>query len=219
MARKYLELSVTPAVEAAQVHYYGRARTFPPAAASVPTPLGHDEVEFIAERDSFYLATVSETGWPYVQHRGGPKGFLRVLDSHTVAFADLHGNTQLLSTGNLTAGNDRIALFLMDYPQRARLKIMGHTRVLDARDEPTLAARVVGGEGELAGVERVFVIEVVSFDWNCPQYITPRYTQEEIERVIVAPLRAQIAELQARLRSSSVAGDRGVDGSQPAVEQ
>ena len=139
---------------------------------------------------------------------------MRVLDPHTLAFADLHGNTQLLSTGNLTAGNDRIALFLMDYPQRARLKIMGHARVLDAREEPALAARAVGGEGELARVERVFVIDVVSFDWNCPQHITPRYSEEEVERVIAAPLRAQIAELQAQLRSSSAAvNDHGTNES------
>lgn len=214
MARKYLELNVTPAVEAAQSHYYGHARSFPPGAASAPTPLGPDEAEFIAERDSFYLATVSETGWPYVQHRGGPKGFLRVLDPHTLAFADLRGNTQLLSTGNLTAGNDRVALFLMDYPQRARLKIMGHARVLDARAEPTLAAEAVSGEGELAKAERVFVIDVVSFDWNCPQHITPRYSEEEIEKIIVAPLRVQIAELQAQLRSSAAAvNDRNANGS------
>ncbi len=202
MARTYQQLSVTPAVQAVQTHYYGRAQTFPPDSASVPTPLGADEAAFIAERDSFYLATVSETGWPYVQHRGGPKGFLRVLDPRTLAFADLGGNRQLLSTGNLFAGNDRVALFLMDYPQRTRLKIMGHARVLDARDEPTLARKAVGEDGELARVERVFVIEVVSFDWNCPQHITPRYTEEEVEKYIVAPLRAKIAELQAQGRSN-----------------
>ena len=205
MARKYMELSVTPAVQAAQGHYYGRAQRFPADTASAPTPLSSDETAFIAERDSFYLATVSETGWPYVQHRGGPKGFLRVLDPHTLAFADLGGNRQLLSTGNLNAGNDRIALFLMDYPQRARLKIMGHARVLDARDEPALAKKVAGEQSALGNTERVFIIDIVSFDWNCPQHITPRYTEEEIEIAIAAPLRVRIAELEARLQSSAAA--------------
>jgi predicted pyridoxine 5'-phosphate oxidase superfamily flavin-nucleotide-binding protein len=203
MARKYLELSVTPAVRAAQGHYYGRAQSFPANPASASTPLGADETAFIAERDSFYVATVSETGWPYVQHRGGPKGFLRVLDRHTLAFADFGGNRQLLSTGNLAAGNDRIALFLMDYPQRARLKIMGHARVLDARDDPALTKKVGGERSELVGTERVFVIEIVSFDWNCSQHITPRYTEEEIETAVAAPLRARIAELEARLHSAA----------------
>ena len=170
------------------------------------TPLGADEAAFIAECDSFYLATVSETGWPYIQHRGGPEGFLRVLDAHTLAFADLKGNRQLLSTGNLAGGNDRAALFLMDYPQRTRLKIMGHARVLDARAEPELAAQVAPDATLLARTERVLVVDVVSFDWNCPQYITPRFTAEEVETHVAAPLRARIAALEARLRA---AGDFG----------
>lgn len=215
MARKYVELSVTPAVQAAQRHYYGdRARrplATPGANADGDvdderTPLGPEEAAFIASRDSFYLGTVSETGWPYVQHRGGPPGFLRVLDAHTLAFPDLRGNRQLLSTGNLTvsAGHDRAALFLMDYPNRTRLKVMGHARVLDVRDAPEpLVEQVVAPDPDLrAKTERVFLVEVTSFDWNCPQHITPRYTREEVETAIVAPLRARIAELEARLISS-----------------
>ncbi len=198
MARKYLELSVTPAVRAAQNQYYGRSHRLPPDPSVASTPLGSDEMDFIAERDSFYLATVSETGWPYVQHRGGPKGFLRVLDPQTLAFADLRGNGQLLSTGNLAGGDGRVALFLMDYPNRTRLKVMGYARVLDARAEPGLAAKAIGEQRELGKAERVFVIEVVSFDWNCPQHITPRYTEEEIEIAIAAPLRKRIEELEAR---------------------
>ncbi|HEX8680168.1 MAG TPA: pyridoxamine 5'-phosphate oxidase family protein, partial [Chthoniobacterales bacterium] len=179
--------------------YYGRAAGIAPTASEPRTPLDPDAIEFIKARDSFYIATVSETGWPYVQHRGGPAGFLRVLNPETVAFDDFLGNRQLLSTGNLAGGNDRVALFLMDYPQRTRLKIMGHARVLDAEDEPALAQDLVPNRRLLPKVERVFLIDVVSYDWNCPQYITPRYTEEEVARLIVAPLNERIRELEAQL--------------------
>jgi predicted pyridoxine 5'-phosphate oxidase superfamily flavin-nucleotide-binding protein len=204
MAAKFMEVATTPAVRAAQQHYYGGGPKVAPETAGERTPLGPEEVAFITERDSFYLATVSETGWPYLQHRGGPPGFLRVLDEHTLAFADLKGNRQLLSTGNLSGGNDRTALFLMDYPQRTRLKIIGHARVLDAGEEPELARRVAPDDVLLARTERVFVVDVVSFDWNCAQYITPRHTMEDIELHVAAPLRARIAELEARLGVGNV---------------
>lgn len=203
MARRYLELAVTPAVRRAQEHYYGRS-PYPPAEPDAEksaerTPLGPEEAEFIAVRDSFYLATVSETGWPYLQHRGGPAGFLRVLDPHTLAFADYRGNRQLLSVGNLGAGNDRVALFLMDYPQRTRLKILGHARVQDARGEHPAPAADAGGKPGQA--ERQFVIAVVSFDWNCPQFITPRYTLAEVQAALT-PLQTRIAELEAQLAAT-----------------
>ena len=144
------------------------------------------------------MATVSETGWPYVQHRGGKPGFLRVTSPSTLAFADYKGNRQLLSTGNL-AVNDRVTLFLMDYPQRTRLKILGHARVEDARQHPELVAQLAEPEVQRI-VERLVLIEVVSFDWNCPQHITPRYTAAEVEKAI-APLRQRIAELEAELKA------------------
>jgi uncharacterized protein len=143
-------------------------------------PLGGDEATFIAARDSFYLATVSENGWPYVQHRGGARGFLRVLSPTLLAFADYCGNRQLLTTGNL-ATNDRVTLFLMDYPNRTRLKIIGHARVEDAKEHPELTVALADPTVRRV-VERFIFIDVVSFDWNCPQYITPRYTLEEIDR-------------------------------------
>ncbi len=202
MARKYQELMMTPAVQEAQRHYYGRAPKFPPATVSEDTPLGPDEIEFIGARDSFYIATVTETGWPYVQHRGGPVGFLRVVNPHALAFDDFLGNGQLLSTGNLAGGNDRVALFLMDYPQRTRLKIMGHARVLDAEDDPVLAKDLAPDPRLLPKVERVFTIDVVSFDWNCQQYITPRYTEEEVARLVAAPLQERIRELEAQLAAA-----------------
>jgi predicted pyridoxine 5'-phosphate oxidase superfamily flavin-nucleotide-binding protein len=196
MADKFHEILFTDSVRKAQAHYYGKSQRV--EGAPERDALTEDEITFIQSRDSFYLATVSETGWPYVQHRGGRPGFLRVINPTSLAFADYKGNRQLLSTGNL-AVTDRVTLFLMDYPQRARLKILGHARVEDARQHPELVAQLA--EPEVRGiVERLFFIEVVSFDWNCSQYITPRYTAAEVE-VAVAPLKQRIAELEARLQT------------------
>ena len=146
--------------------------------------LGEAEVEFLSERDSVYLGSVTADGWPYVQHRGGPKGFLRVLGAKTVAFADFGGNKQYISVGNFET-NDRVAVFAMSYPEQARLKLIGHARVVELGVDPALEARVAV-EGYKAKVERVVVIEVVAFDWNCSQHIEPRYTQAEIELMLAA---------------------------------
>lgn len=194
MTDKFFELTVTDTVREAQKHYYGGAMRM--GAAPANDPLTQEEVSFIQTRDSFYLSTVSETGWPYVQHRGGPAGFLRVLSPNRLAFADFKGNRQLLSTGNLAA-NDRVCLFLMDYPQQARLKILGHARTEDGRTNPELVAQVAQPDTQRL-VERVFVIDVVSFNWNCSKYITPRYTRNEIEAA-VEPLRQRIAELENQM--------------------
>ncbi len=194
MAGKFLEVAFTPAVLAAQKNYFGRAQQIPPQPER--DPLTSDEVQFIQSRDSFYMATVTETGWPYMQHRGGQPGFLRVASPTQLAFADYKGNRQMLSTGNLAA-NNRVCLFLMDYPQRTRLKILGHARIKDARQHPELVAQLA--EPETRGiVERLFFIEVVSFDWNCPKYITPRFMEKEV-REAVAPLRQRITELESQL--------------------
>jgi predicted pyridoxine 5'-phosphate oxidase superfamily flavin-nucleotide-binding protein len=142
---------------------------------------------------------VNESGWPYIQHRGGPLGFLQVVDERTLAFADDKGNRQLLTTGNVSV-NDRVALFLMDYKNRARLKILGHARVEDARAYPELAAQLADPKMR-SSVERLVFIDVVSFDWNCPKYITPRYSAEEVEEY-VRPLKRQIAELEDALRTA-----------------
>ncbi len=196
MAGRYLETYFTPKVLAAQQHYFGRSQSLPPQPES--DPLTEEEKTFVEARDSFYMATVSENGWPYMQHRGGPTGFLRVVSPNQLAFADYKGNRQMLSTGNLAA-NHRVALFLMDYPRRERLKILGHARVEDARQHPDLVAQIA--EPEVRGiVERVVLIEVVSFDWNCPKYITPRFTAAEVEEA-VAPLHQRIAELEAQLKA------------------
>jgi predicted pyridoxine 5'-phosphate oxidase superfamily flavin-nucleotide-binding protein len=197
MGTKFLELTVTGSVREAQEHYYGKSRRFESVLAK--DELTEEEVNFIQTRDSFYMGTVTESGWPYLQHRGGKPGFLRVISSSTIAFADYKGNRQLLSTGNVAA-NDRVALFLMDYPQRTRLKILGRARLEDAREHPELVAQLAEPDAHRI-VERLFFIEVVAFDWNCPQYITPRYTVGEIQELI-APLQRRIAELEAELKSA-----------------
>lgn len=197
MAAKYLELMFTDSVRRAQRQYYGRAGNI--GGAPERDPLGQAEAEFIAARDSFYLGSISETGWPYVQHRGGPQGFLRVVDETTLAFADYKGNRQLLTTGNVSV-NDRVALFLMDYPNRTRLKILGHARVEDARAHPELVAQFAE-PGMQPVTERLVFIDVLSFDWNCPKYITPRYSAEEVEGY-AGSLKLRIAELEEALRRS-----------------
>jgi hypothetical protein len=196
MAGKFLELLLTPSVTKAQQHYFGHAQKL--SVSTERDALTEDEIQFIQSRDSFYMSTVSESGWPYVQHRGGQPGFLHVVNPAKLAFADYKGNRQLLSTGNV-AVSDRVCLFLMDYPQRTRLKILGHARIEDARQHPELVAQFAAPDLSHI-VERVFLIDVVSFDWNCPKYITPRYTVAEIETAI-APLRQRIAELEAELKT------------------
>lgn len=145
------------------------------AAGLAEQALGPDETDFIALRDSFYIATVTPDGWPYVQHRGGPLGFLTLIDEKTLAFADYAGNKQYITTGNLSV-NNRFALFLMDYPGRTRLKIIGHARILEPGQAPAIESRLITELG--ARVERIFVLDVVGFDWNCSQHINPRYTRE-----------------------------------------
>lgn len=192
MAHRFLDIAFTPDVLAAQERYYGRAQALPPARQN--DPLGPEEAAFIESRDSFYLSSVSSTGWPYMQHRGGAPGFLRVVGPDEIAFADYRGNRQMLTVGNVAA-NDRVCLFLMDYPRRERLKLLGHAEVLDARGHPGLLREVT--TTEMARVtERIIRIRLVSFDWNCPKYITPRYTAAEMDE-IVAPLKARIAELES----------------------
>jgi uncharacterized protein len=194
MATKFHELTRTEAVRRSQAHYHG---TSPPAQATVPRDqLTGEEKSFIARCDSFYLATVNADGWPYLQHRGGRPGFLHVVRPDQLAFADYRGNRQLLSTGNL-AGNDKAALFLMDYPQRQRLKILGRARTVDARGHSDLVTQLAEPEQRHL-VERLFFVDVDAYDWNCPQYITPRFTSGEI-REMVAPLQKRVAELEAEL--------------------
>jgi predicted pyridoxine 5'-phosphate oxidase superfamily flavin-nucleotide-binding protein len=194
MADKFQQMAFTASVRRAQEQYYGKSRLIADAPAT--DALTGEEISFIEARDSFYMATVSETGWPYVQHRGGPPGFLRSLGPTSLAFADYKGNRQLISTGNL-AVTDRVALFLMDYPNQTRLKILGRVRVAEAKAHPELVRQWAEPAAQRL-VERLFLIEVVSFDWNCPQHITPRYSAAEI-KAAVQPLQERIADLEAQL--------------------
>ncbi|GAA1239603.1 pyridoxamine 5'-phosphate oxidase family protein [Pseudonocardia alaniniphila] len=203
MALRFAELLFTRAVRAAQARYGGRADRLL-TAADPRDRLGPDEVEFLQTRDGFHLATVGETGWPYVQFRGGPPGFLQVLDERTIAWADFRGNRQYVSTGNLDpAGEARVAIIAMDHARQLRIKLLGTAQIIDADADPELAARVTV-PGYRAVVERIVVVTLAAFDWNCPQHITPRYTAEELQDVM-APLVAELEQLRAenaRLRSA-----------------
>ena len=195
MDRNLTDIAFTPSVKAAQKRYgsraaFGRIERQDGAAVS----LSARESAFIEARDGFYQATVSENGWPYVQFRGGPAGFLKVLDARTVGYADFRGNVQYLSVGNMTA-NDRVALILLDYANRRRLKLWARARIVHPEDDADLVARLeMPGYG--GPVERAVVLTVEAFDWNCPKHITPRYTTAEVERHI-QPLLDRIAELEA----------------------
>lgn len=188
----FLDVAVTPAVRAVQERL-GVADMWTGFKGGREFDRFTDrEAKFIAGRDSFYMATTSETGWPYAQHRGGPKGFLKMLDDRTLAFADYRGNFQYLSIGNLSA-SDKACLFIMDYPRRARLKIYVHAEAVDLDADPDLASRVVPGATGRA--ERIVRMTLQSFDWNCPQHIVPRYTEAELAETL-RPVRHRLAELE-----------------------
>jgi ferredoxin-NADP reductase/predicted pyridoxine 5'-phosphate oxidase superfamily flavin-nucleotide-binding protein len=183
MARAFAKISFTPDVQAVQTEMGSRmAYRAAELGEAEQVVLGRAEQTFIAGRDSFYQATVGQTGWPYVQHRGGPAGFLKVLDDRTLGYADFSGNRQYISVGNLR-GDDRVSLLLMDYPQRRRLKIWGRARAVDGHTEPDLLAKLESPDFR-APVERGIVIQVEAFDWNCPKYITPRYSEREVEALL-----------------------------------
>lgn len=197
MSRAFSDITFTEHVKAAQSLYGSRQANQGFEQADDPrSELTAREMEFIGARDSFYQATVGDNGWPYVQHRGGPPGFIRVLDTRTIGFADFRGNVQYISVGNLM-GDERISLFLMDYANRRRLKIWGRARIVHEADDPALLSRLEVASYR-ARVERGILIRVEAWDWNCPQHITPRFTEAEIEQRMAA-LRAENAGLKARL--------------------
>jgi predicted pyridoxine 5'-phosphate oxidase superfamily flavin-nucleotide-binding protein len=178
MAYRYLDLASTPSVKAAQAANGSADMWADTEGRRESSRLTEAEVQFIAARDSFYMATVSEDGWPYMQHRGGPPGFLRVLDDRALAFADFRGNR-----------------FLMDYPHRRRLKIFARIEAKDLSADPELAARLMT-PGYKARPERALLVHVEAFDWNCPQHITPRFSEAELESVL-EPVRLRIERLEA----------------------
>lgn len=199
MGHAYQDIAFTDAVKALQRAHgsrnsYARFEEGPVRGDRI----GVSEASFIAARDSFYMASTGATGWPYVQHRGGPEGFVRVLDEKTLGFADFVGNRQYISLGNLQ-GDDRVSLFFMDYANRVRLKLFGHASVVDPDDSETLSRLAL--PGYRAHVERGLLIRVAGFDWNCPQHITPRFTEAQVAEAVKG-LTARIAELQAQLAAA-----------------
>lgn len=179
MAQAFTDIAFTPAVKRSQTNYGSRefsARIEERATAQL---LDENTKKFLSERDSVYLATVNEDGWPYVQHKGGPKGFLKIIDDSKFGFADFRGNRQYISIGNLSV-DKRISLIVMDYPNRRRLKIWGTVEIVEYDEDPKLV-EALSDPSYRARVERAIVINVEAYDWNCPQHITPRFTVDEIE--------------------------------------
>jgi len=182
MKPNFTEIAFTNSVKKAQEQYGSRSiyqKMDGPAEEKYV--LYHREQSFIESRDSFYMATVGENGWPYVQFRGGPKGFLKVVDPHTVGFADFRGNMQYISTGNVQA-TGKAALILLDYPTRRRLKLWAQTEIVDPQQHPELAEALIPKAYD-AQVERLFLFKIQAADWNCPQHIPQRFTLEEFEKL------------------------------------
>ena len=213
MAQNYVHTLFTDAARAMQESdgSLGSYARMEEGASGEPDAISDKEAEFIAARDSFYLASVTSEGWPYMQHRGGPAGFLKVLPGNRLGFADYRGNRQHVSTTNLIA-EPRVSLFLMDYPNRRRLKILGRARIVLAEDDPELVASLMP-EGYKALAERAYIIDLVGFDWNCPQHITPRFTEAELAQAIrpltteLNQLRSEVERLRALLPSNQNNGD------------
>lgn len=210
MGRAYSDITFTPGVREVQAEmgsreHYASFDTMPDRGDSL-TPR---EIQFIEQADHFFQATVSETGWPYVQHRGGPKGFLKVISPKVVGFADFRGNLQYLSVGNLRR-DDRISLILVDFANRRRLKLLGRVQLVESGDskEGDAAIAAVGNPAYAATVERAFLIAIEGWDWNCPQHITRRFTETEVA-ALMAPLRTQLQELQAQLAEARSAAPTG----------
>ena len=195
MPQRFYELAFTPAVKAEQQAHGSRRQYERMEQADASNQLGPDEQHFLSLRDSLYMASVTETGWPYVQHRGGDPGFVHTLNPSLIAFADLRGNKQYISLGNLKH-DSRVALFFMDYPTQTRLKILGRVEIQenDAATPALLETLKPADAKDI--VERALLIHVEGFDWNCPQHITPRYTLAELEPRL-APLRRKLVELES----------------------
>lgn len=197
MAKNFAALAFTPAVKEMQEKLGSRANYARMEKDIYIDGLTESEIDFIAQRDSFYMATVGENGFPYIQHRGGPKGFLKVLDAKRLGFIDFKGNMQYISVGNL-ATNNKVSLILVDYPSRARLKILATAEIIALKDNPELH-HLLDLEAYKFRPERMMVFTIEAYDWNCPQHITPRYTAEDIE-IALAPQRAYIAQLEAEIK-------------------
>lgn len=198
MTARYAEIAFSEPAKALQ-ETAGSRRSYDKMAASSSGEadvLSEREAEFVAARDSFYLATTTPDGWPYVQHRGGPVGFLRVTGDRQLAFPDFSGNKQYITAGNIDA-DDRVSLFLMDYPNKRRLKVLGRMKSVTAEEDSRLIESLADPAYD-ADIERAMVIEVEAFDWNCPSHITERFTKADIEPTF-QNLIARIRELEEQV--------------------
>ena len=205
MTRNYASLAFTPEVKALQERYGSRHAYARIEAQSISGELTKRELDFIQARDSFYIASIGENGFPYIQHRGGPKGFLRPVDSTTLGFVDFRGNKQYITAGN-TVTRPKISVILMDYPNQTRMKIYAEVEVLDVNDHSELAAFLTP-KGYENAVEQIILLHVAARDWNCPKHIVPRYTAEEIDPLL-APLHKQIERLQSEIKQLKI--DQGI---------
>jgi uncharacterized protein len=197
MADRYLEIATSDSVKQLQERWGSRAAYCRYENGPVTNnQLGPDEIAFIAAQDTFFLASLNDQGWPYIQHRAGPPGFLKVLGDNQLGFPDFKGNRQYLSFGNILT-NPRVSLFLIDFPARARLKIFGQAKLLEGNELPEALKEIANQPGTTA-IERGLVIQVEAFHWNCPKYIVPRYTEAQV-RTAVDPLIKRIKDLEAEL--------------------
>ncbi len=197
MSHKFFDLTFTESVKAAQ-EKYGSRKNYARMEGGKPDFYGLTDAEqdFIEQSDGFYLATVNHEGQPYIQYRGGAKGFLKVMDDKTLGYADFRGNLQYISVGNL-AENNKVALFLMDYANQTRLKILATAEVADARNKPEIVEKLIVPDYK-AKIERAVILHVEAFDWNCPQHITQRFTMEQIKQM-VAPMNEHIEKLEKEI--------------------
>jgi uncharacterized protein len=204
MAQNYAEIAFTDEVKKLQTEYGSRNMYARMEQSAYFDGLTESETNFIRERDSFYMATTGESGFPYIQHRGGPKGFLNIIDKNTLGFVDFRGNKQYISVGNI-ATNSKVSLFMMDYARKARLKMYAEARIVSLEDEPRLF-ETLDPQEYAHKPERMMVFHVQAFDWNCPQHITPRYTAEEVAKawekqsVYIAKLEQEIQRLKEDLQ-------------------
>jgi uncharacterized protein len=196
MAKNFASLAFTDEVKVLQEKYGSRAN-YQRVEKRIVDGLGENEIDFISHRDSFYMASIGENGFPYIQHRGGPKGFAKVIDADTIGFIDFSGNKQYITIGNLATHNN-VSLFMMDYPARARLKMYAKAEIIDLNVRPELL-KLFALEDYPSKPERMMLLHIEAFDWNCPQHITPRYTEEEIEEAL-APQREYIKKLEQELK-------------------
>lgn len=197
MAKNFASLAFTDAVKEMQKKMGSRKSYARMERETYVDGLTENEIDFIVQRDSFYMASIGENVFPYIQHCGGPKGFVKVLDAKRIGFIDFKGNVQYISVGNI-ATNNNVALIMVDYPGRTRLKILAKAEIVELKNDDSLFEFLDLGEYKFRP-ERMMVLHIETYDWNCPQHITPRYTVEDIEAAF-APQRNQIIALQNEVK-------------------